>query len=351
VQHTPDPYHLDYVIVHLGRGTAPIGSAWNSDLLERFAKIRQVALARRMLAIQAKVSKLQMQIQAHLTVPGDPWRQEEEAYLRRLLAKSEPEELTKRLYMDDALHRLVAVQMIGERRLHLENDLIDMLSDPEPAVRQAAQRSLVRLARGTDFGPRPDAGKLQRVMAIEKWRAWVALQAPADAATVVPSPTGQEAEAIQLCVQFLQAIPKEQDKLLAGWKNKAGEVAILAMAGTVAELKPERQVKVRQTLADRLASLDDKKLAAYLADEDSELRRAAAKAVGMKKAEALIPDLLRTLEDAHSDVAQAARTGLKQLTGQDFGPQPDAGALERFAAIGQWYRWWQERQEKIAGGK
>ncbi|MFO0969161.1 MAG: hypothetical protein U0793_26705 [Gemmataceae bacterium] len=50
--------------------------------------------------------------------------------------------------------------------------LISLLRDEEPMVAQAARRSLVRLARGSDFGPAPDATAPQREEAAARWRDW-----------------------------------------------------------------------------------------------------------------------------------------------------------------------------------
>jgi hypothetical protein len=59
----------------------------------------------------------------------------------------------------------------------LGEDLIDLLSDEESKVREAAHNALVRLSRGKDFGPKPDANESARTLAIKKWRDWWAKQA------------------------------------------------------------------------------------------------------------------------------------------------------------------------------
>jgi len=94
----------------------------------------------------------------------------------RKLATAEPETLRRQLKDKEPLIRLLAVMMIGRRHLHLEADLIECLKDPKSAVRVAAHRSLVRVARGTDFGPASDATAIQRDAAIKRWRDWLAQQ-------------------------------------------------------------------------------------------------------------------------------------------------------------------------------
>jgi hypothetical protein len=70
--------------------------------------------------------------------------------------------------------RPLVIQSIAQRRLPLENDLIDLLNDPK--ARPAAHDGLVRLARGTDFGPVPGASQKSAARSIEKWQCWLALQ-------------------------------------------------------------------------------------------------------------------------------------------------------------------------------
>jgi hypothetical protein len=68
--------------------------------------------------------------------------------------------------------RAAAARAAGLKGLRLGEDLIDLLSDSEARVRQAAHQALVRLSRGSDFGPEPDAGEKDRAAAVAKWRAW-----------------------------------------------------------------------------------------------------------------------------------------------------------------------------------
>ncbi|MFN4260355.1 MAG: HEAT repeat domain-containing protein [Gemmataceae bacterium] len=56
--------------------------------------------------------------------------------------------------------------------LRLVENLLQALADDEDIVRQAARGSLVRLARGADFGPERDASPADRAEAVRQWRAW-----------------------------------------------------------------------------------------------------------------------------------------------------------------------------------
>lgn len=86
------------------------------------------------------------------------------------------EELRLRLVDEQPLMRLIAVQVIAQRRLPLAVDLIDLLTDPSVEVREAARQALARLSRGCDFGPTPQATAAQCHQATAAWRRWLALQ-------------------------------------------------------------------------------------------------------------------------------------------------------------------------------
>jgi hypothetical protein len=109
-------------------------------------------------------------------------RQEEEKDLQerllREVLKDSVSTLTSKLNDEQPTVRAFAALAIGKRRLHLETTLIGMLADPHPDVRQAARQSLVRLARGSDFGPRPTASAHQLVSAQAAWEQWLLMQDP-----------------------------------------------------------------------------------------------------------------------------------------------------------------------------
>ncbi len=81
-----------------------------------------------------------------------------------------------------------------------------------------------------------------------------------------------------------------------------------------------------------------------LQDDNVDVRRAAALACGIKKEAEHIPELLQLLDDPERPVIQAARKSLKELTGEDFGPDEEAGRDGRTRAAAAWRKWWKEHQ-------
>ncbi|HXG09922.1 MAG TPA: hypothetical protein VNK04_09050 [Gemmataceae bacterium] len=97
--------------------------------------------------------------------------------LTRHLARQPAAVLKEKLKDDRAEVRRAAALIIGVREPRLAGDLIELLADSEESVRAAAHQALVRLSRGVDFGPRPNAGTAEQEAAIKKWREWWARQA------------------------------------------------------------------------------------------------------------------------------------------------------------------------------
>jgi hypothetical protein len=106
------------------------------------------------------------------------------------LVNGKPDELCKQLREGPPLLRFIALQVISRRRVPVEKDLIEVLDDPDKTIRQAAREALVRIARGTDFGPSLTATKGSVAQSIERWRDWLALQQ-----SVAPPPRTQGAAA------------------------------------------------------------------------------------------------------------------------------------------------------------
>lgn len=117
-------------------------------------------------------------------------QQKEMQQLHRDLMKLDDATLRAKISEDNPLVRMLAIQVAGKKRLPVEKDLIGLLADPYPLVRQAARQSLVRLARSTDFGPEPTATGPQIAMSVRNWNAWLALQQ--DAPDDRPSESSQK---------------------------------------------------------------------------------------------------------------------------------------------------------------
>jgi hypothetical protein len=92
--------------------------------------------------------------------------------------KSKDEELTAKLGDPHPLIRCFAAQILALRQAHVEKELIPLLKDPYVQVRNAAHQALVRLGRGTDFGPSSKASKAEIKQAIARWTEWLAMQDP-----------------------------------------------------------------------------------------------------------------------------------------------------------------------------
>lgn len=106
--------------------------------------------------------------------------------LLRELSKEEPVVIANRLLDPDPMMRWLAVQVGGKKRMPIEHDLIRLLADPHPLVRQAAHQALYRLSRGTDFGPDAKATAKQVASSQVAWREWLAIQTDARFSLTAP---------------------------------------------------------------------------------------------------------------------------------------------------------------------
>jgi len=96
--------------------------------------------------------------------------------LARQLRELTPADLKEKLKDDRAEVRAGAAHVVGDKGLHFESPLIDLLGDSETSVRAAAHNALVRLNKGTDLGPKVDASVADYKAAEQKWRAWLEKQ-------------------------------------------------------------------------------------------------------------------------------------------------------------------------------
>jgi len=102
---------------------------------------------------------------------GDVQKQARELLQRRLAQLRLP--ALKDKLKDDRLEvRALAAKVSVERGQRWGGELIELLNDDEPRVRQAARQALVRLSRGQDFGPEANATAAQQAEAVRRWRTW-----------------------------------------------------------------------------------------------------------------------------------------------------------------------------------
>jgi hypothetical protein len=136
---------------------------------------------------------------------------------------------------------------------------------------------------------------------------------------------------------------ERQEELVKQYQKERGVEYTEALAGAIPLLKGDIKGKAQTALVGRLTRLKVQSLRDKLRDDNLEVRRAGALASARKKARVLVPDLITLLEDSELPVAIAARQSLKDLSGEDFGPEDDATRDERKAAVAKWLSWWKER--------
>jgi hypothetical protein len=132
----------------------------------------------------------------------------------------------------------------------------------------------------------------------------------------------------------------DRAELLAKLRDGKGADFTDALATAAAKLPANQRAEAHEALARRLTRMTADTLRRMLRDEDVEVRRAAARACALKEQRVLVPDLIPLLSDAAPAVGVAGHTALRALTGQDFGPAPEATPTDKARAILAWKGWW-----------
>jgi hypothetical protein len=96
--------------------------------------------------------------------------------LLRELMQEEPTTVAERLNDTDPFLRWVAIHAAAKKWMPVEKELIELLTDPYPGIREAAHQALVRLSRCNDFGPLPTATEAQATEAKTRWQHWLEVQ-------------------------------------------------------------------------------------------------------------------------------------------------------------------------------
>lgn len=133
-------------------------------------------------------------------------------------------------------------------------------------------------------------------------------------------PNVEQEEADSLVQELVKAAPQQQEGLLEKLRQGKGAEYTQALAVAIGRLSDTSKKKAQQAMADRLTRFTAKTLLSYLGDENPELRRAAALALGMKDNKDHVSDLIGMLEDPDPSVVQAVQTALKKLTNQVAAP-------------------------------
>jgi hypothetical protein len=150
----------------------------------------------------------------------------------------------------------------------------------------------------------------------------------------------------RMAADLVKSSGSRQTQLLQQMQQGKGPDFTEALALAIPRLFGEPRQKARTALAERLARMKDSTLTTYLADEDAEIRRAAASAIARKESKALVPQLIPLLRDPNPGVADAAHMALSDLTRKDFGPKADVSREEREEAIRKWLEWWNKQERK-----
>jgi hypothetical protein len=96
--------------------------------------------------------------------------------LLRTMSRDEPRVVAQKFRDEDPFLRWVAIQVAAKNWMPVEKELIGLLDDPYPGIRDVAHQALVRLSRGNDFGPAANASASQIETAQNQWQRWLALQ-------------------------------------------------------------------------------------------------------------------------------------------------------------------------------
>jgi CubicO group peptidase (beta-lactamase class C family) len=138
----------------------------------------------------------------------------------------------------------------------------------------------------------------------------------------LPKEDSQARDAERLRKELVAATPEEWQNKLDSLANHKGMVFTRALVQAIGELDGRRRQQARDALALRLARMKADTLRDYLADNDPELRRAAALACVIKQDRSLLPDLQKLQSDPDTFVARAAKTAHALLAKEPDGPKP-----------------------------
>jgi hypothetical protein len=152
-------------------------------------------------------------------------------------------------------------------------------------------------------------------------------------------------ESARLTKDLVKETGARQLELLDEMQKGKGPRYTEALAAAIPKLEGKARSKARDALAERLTRMKDDTLAAYLQDEDAEIRRAAALACAMKDSKSLTPNVIELVRDHDMVVVRAAHAALKEMTGQDFGPAANASREDRDQAARKWLQWWGKKKK------
>jgi hypothetical protein len=155
----------------------------------------------------------------------------------------------------------------------------------------------------------------------------------------VPVPATVGPDPKRLANSLVNTPDADWDAALARMRDGKGATYTQGLLLALGQLEGERHKATRAALAERLTRMNADTLRQMLKADEAELRRATVLAMAMKDDKDHLPDLIAALADKEDLVVKAARAGLKSVSGEDFGPAPNATPAERAAAIRAWANW------------
>lgn len=178
---------------------------------------------------------------------------------------------------------------------------------------------------------------------------------PTPTATPTPSPTPTpKAPALgdspgeKLAAVLVGMPANQQGAEIERLRDQKGAINTEALSAAIPFLGPDLRRKARTALAEREARMRLETIGRDLHDENAEIRLAAAAACALKETKGketrqFIPQLIELLSDPEVIVSRGARTALRDLSGEDFGPATGANEAERKKAVELWQAWWKKQ--------
>jgi uncharacterized protein (TIGR03067 family) len=236
------------------------------------------------------------------------------------------------------------------RRANLASDLTALLrgrvKDPGSVSLRAGGVGAEALKDRKPGGDEPEktaraakpAEPAKRSPALEEPKPRVA---PKQAPATEPAETAAPATEVESSTEELvRSSPGRQAFLILKLQEAKGGANTEILARAIPRLHGAIKQKARDALAERLARMTTSTLSDKLKDDNPEVRRAAVLASAMKDDRQLGPALIELLADRDPAVARAARAALRELSGQDFGPEPNADRAALARSITRWRDWW-----------
>jgi HEAT repeat protein len=296
-------------------------------------------------------------------------------YLQRLytsMTDMSPDELKLALESSSVERRYMAAFVVGDRRLPWHDRLIRMLTDSSDLVRQSARRGLIilsflalnpdeakliaspvpsrpptpleKLNPPVDFGPWPEASKDAQKKAVKDWTDWWAKERvpmrPPTGQPVIPAEFAVEKDPEKMAEKLVKAGVTRRKELVAEYRKGDGDQYTQALAMAITNLPSGARTELRDALTARFTKMKDEEVGHLLDDELPEIRRAAVVSLVQRKNKLYVGRFGELLLDPEPVVQQAAHLALCKLSGQDFGPKPDAAEEERNQAKAKWDKWW-----------